>query len=438
MRSTRKVLGSKAIAVPAGFQRALFFLLFFVPVFLMFLSQAHAAGNGQDLRNYAEYVGDSTYIIVDIFAYAAFIIGIVLSALGVHELRKHVENPQNPLKTALAKFAFGGIFLGFPFIVDVVIDTFGGYDFDPFKLVLGGAYKFGGEGARAGSAIEQGKLGAMIADSSDNSTILVNVACFAAFIIGVWFTLRGLQMLKAHIENPQSGPVADALKRLGVAGALLSLPMIVGVVHDTFGAFGQKFGNSNWTSNSGTTGGLDGMLMNLISDIANPAYMAIEAFCYIAGVMLILFALQRMVTTAQQGARGPLGFGTITTFIVAGLLLSFPQLLATLDLSIFGTSNAMTKVEFVSLAKAADPTQIQNAKNVFSAILAFMAIIGFLSVVRGLFILKAFADGTGQASMMAVVTHIVAGAIAINLGGFINAVQKSLGLTGANIPVTFS
>ena len=83
-----------------------------------------------------------------------------------------------------------------------------------------------------------------------------------------------------------------------------------------------------------------------------------------------------------------------------------------------------------------DQQQMQNAKNVFSAVLAFMAVIGFLSVVRGLFILKGFADGNQQATMMSVVTHIVAGSLCINLGSFINAVQTSLGVT--DFPVRFN
>ena len=151
--------------------------------------------------------------------------------------------------------------------------------------------------------------------------------------------------------------------------------------------------------------------------------------------MMVLFAMQRLVRMAQDGPHGPLGFGTITMFVVAGCLLSFPQLLSALDMSLLGGGQALTKVEFMS-GTGVDAAQLQNAKNVFSAVLAFMAVIGFLSVVRGLFLLKGFAEGAQGASMMSVVTHIVAGSIAINLGSFINAVQTSLGIT--SFPVTFN
>ena len=73
-----------------------------------------------------------------------------------------------------------------------------------------------------------------------------------------------------------------------------------------------------------------------------------------------------------------------------------------------------------------------------AAIVAFVAIIGWVSFIRGLFILRGVSEGSGQASMMAAVTHIIGGAIAVNLGGFIMAVQNTLGITDMNIGINFS
>ena len=57
-----------------------------------------------------------------------------------------------------------------------------------------------------------------------------------------------------------------------------------------------------------------------------------------------------------------------------------------------------------------------------------MTIIGYISFLRGFFILKEVAEGGGQASLMAAVTHIFGGALAVNLGPLMNAVQSTLGL----------
>lgn len=410
--------------------RAALFLAVAMPVLLM-ASGAYAdpPTPPDTFKSYASATGNKTSVLVDIFAYVSFLIGCVLSALGVSELRKHVENPSSvPLKNPLTKFGIGGILLALPFITGVAQETMGA--FSMFKILKMNAYKFGTGAAGTDT------IGALIRNGINNTMILVSVASLAAFIIGVFYTMRGIQMLRAHIENPGNAPLAESLKRLAVGGALFSFPAIVNVVYETFGAKGSALANTGFATTTAPAGGLDGMMVNFIKDISNAAYAGIEFFCYMAGILMVLFAMQRLVRTAQDGPRGPLGFGTIMMFIVAGLLLSFPQVLTAVDNSLLGKGQAITNVSFMSLGGKVDPAQIQNAKSVFSAVLAFMAIIGFLSIVRGLFLLKSFADGNNQATMMSVVTHIVAGSLAVNLGSFINAVQKSLGLT--TLPVQFN
>jgi len=427
MRQSRQVVWGINNEAPSLTGRIMLFLALVTSAMTM-ASGAFAATT--DLAAYAKDVGQNTNEVSDIFNYCAFILGIVLGALGILDLKKHVENPGSiPLKHALTKLAFGGIFLALPFAVGMVQATMMDTSFSALGFAKKTAYKFGT------STVNDKALSGIISNGINNAGVLVGVAAFAAYTIGVFFIFRGLQMLRGHIDNPGNAPLAESLKRLGVGGALLSLPMVANVVMTTFGASGSALGNSGWANTpTGGGGGLDGMIVSFVHDIAGPAYLAIEVFCYIAGILLILFAMQRLVKSAQDGPRGPLGFGTITMFIVAGLLLSFPQFVSALDYSLLGGGQALTKVKFMSsIESAGDTTQ---AKNVFSAVLAFMAVIGLLSIVRGLFLLKSFADGNNQATMMSVVTHLVAGSMAVNLGGVINAVQTSLGIT--DFPVTFN
>lgn len=424
MRTTRKVLKQ-------GVKPAILTAAMLAVTALLVPSAAHAQaayGPALGMEGYAASVSYNTNVLVDIFSYVAFISGIILGALGVQELRKHIEGAQIPLRTPLAKFGIGGLLLALPFITEIVAETMGYYDFSPFEIIGINKFTFPDAGVTGG-------IGSIIANGINNTGVLVNVAAFAAFIIGVFFTLRGIQMMRAHIENPGNAPLPESIKRLAVGGALLSFPVIVNIVYETFGAYGNAMGNTGWSTGNAASGGLDGMMVRFIGDIASTSYFGIEMFCYIAGILMVLFAMQRLVKTAQDGPRGPLGFGTIVMFIVAGLLLSFPQLLSSLDTSLF-LGNGKAKTAAVLALTDVDPTQRQNAESVFSAVLAFMAVIGFLSVVRGLFILKAFADGNNQATVMSVATHIVAGALAINLGSLINAIKISLGVT--NFGVTFS
>ena len=78
-------------------------------------------------------------------------------------------------------------------------------------------------------------------------------------------------------------------------------------------------------------------------------------------------------------------------------------------------------------------TALANAHTVISAIIKFVLVLGLISIMRGIFIVRSVAEGSGQASMMAGLTHILGGALAVNLGPLINVVQTTLGLTSYGI-----
>jgi hypothetical protein len=65
-----------------------------------------------------------------------------------------------------------------------------------------------------------------------------------------------------------------------------------------------------------------------------------------------------------------------------------------------------------------------------------MIIIGIISFIRGWFIIRDVAEGNQQASMMAGATHIIGGALAINLGPILAAVQNTLGITGVGLAIS--
>jgi len=431
MGVTRPTLKDLGGLITAGKNRAVYFLMIALPMFLWGDSALAQGAPTGGLYTYSKQVSTRIDDTPQTVNYIAFVLGAVLLALGISEMRKYVEGAgQIALKQPLIKLGFGGLFLVFPYIAGIMFDTML-LDADFFDLKKSNAFLF----KSTGSMINNQGISGLIAKGINNSMVFINIAGFAGFLIATFLTMRGIQMLRAHMENPGQNPLPEAIKRLGVGGILFALPVAVNIVVKTFGATATAMTNTGYTvTETSGNGGLDGMMVNFIRDISNPAFLGIEVFCYISGILMILFAMQRLVRTSQDGPRGPLGFGTIMMFIVAALLLSFPQFLTTIDTSLTGSGGkALTQVSFMSELGSGEETK--QAKNVFSAVLAFMAVIGFLSVVRGLFLLKSFADGNQQATMMSVVTHIVAGSMAINLGFFINAVQKSLGVT--NIPVTF-
>jgi hypothetical protein len=65
-----------------------------------------------------------------------------------------------------------------------------------------------------------------------------------------------------------------------------------------------------------------------------------------------------------------------------------------------------------------------------------MAVLGWISFIRGWFIIRDVAEGSQQASLMAGLTHLFGGALAINLGPVLNAAQTTLGLTAYGVNFT--
>lgn len=80
-----------------------------------------------DLGAYTKATATKTNAVLNIITYFCYIGGAILAALGVVDLKKHVEQPtQTPLKNGLAKLGFGGVLLGIPYITTVMQGTTGG------------------------------------------------------------------------------------------------------------------------------------------------------------------------------------------------------------------------------------------------------------------------------------------------------------------------
>lgn len=180
--------------------------------------------------------------------------------------------------------------------------------------------------------------------------------------------------------------------------------------------------------NGETSGvGLDAMIVALMSNILTPSMYIVGWGSWIAGLIFVFIGISRLMKTEEQGPRGPTGIGTIMTFLVAGALFSLSSILTFLNETIFGVDNISTNGTLAYTTGLGDASNHVHA--VISAIIAFSIMIGWISLVRGLFIVRGVSEGNSQASMMAAITHLIGGVLAINLGAVINAVQATLGIT---------
>ncbi len=152
------------------------------------MSRLAFADGTNDFTSYATAVGDHTSSLPDVLTYVAYIIGAVTVGVGIGDMRKSAENSQqHAWKHGLAKLGFGGMLLALPFISGVISGTM--TSGDPFALTLAQSFSFTGTAVKGG-------LGDYINKATNEASILINVAAFLAFIVAVFYSVRGIQMLR--------------------------------------------------------------------------------------------------------------------------------------------------------------------------------------------------------------------------------------------------
>ena len=169
-----------------------------------------------------------------------------------------------------------------------------------------------------------------------------------------------------------------------------------------------------------------------MSDIFGPVTVLINFFGLVAGIILIMIGISRIIKSTQEGSKGPLGLGTIMTFLAGGALISSNALIRAFSTSFFQSPITFTYAT-LQYTDGLDMAAQGHITTVISAILKFVIMVGLISFVRGIIIVRDVAEGKQQASMMAGMTHVIGGALAVNLGPLLNTVQSTLGIGGFGI-----
>ncbi|MFP4313786.1 MAG: hypothetical protein ACLFR0_05605 [Alphaproteobacteria bacterium] len=381
----------------------------------------------------------------------AYLLGVIACVVGILKIRDHVENQeQTPIREGVVRLLLGGALFSIPTIYEAVETT-----------ITGGAGSVGGTLATilptaanyltstqadavnsCGGLAVTGGVGESICyfiqTTGATPAFLVSISYIFGLVIGVWALLK----IRDHVLNPQQTSVWEGVSRLIVAGAFFSMPFLAGVFQNALtggNAFFTGTQNTGFNSTATCGGGgplpLDEVVMCFMQDIMAPAHVLFSHFAFIAGLVFIMIGISRIMKSAQEGARGPGGMGTIMTFITAGVLISYNVIIDffTTTLSMGGGNTTNATLSYTTGMTAAE---VQHADNIVAAILQFMIIVGLISFIRGWFIIRDVAEGNQQASLMAGATHIIGGAVAINLGPLLAAVQQTLNITA--IGLTFS
>lgn len=290
----------------------------------------------------------------------------------------------------------------------------------------------------AGDAMAQQDLGAVMTNATNSLERMPNLLSMVAYLSGL--IMAGSAIFKFHhyVDNvgkpgPPPPPLSDSVKRFIAGGAFMSAPYVSEIVYNSAFGNGQKIEASSAIGGNVSGNGLDAMVVRFMTDISGPIQNLLAAFCYLFAIGFLLIGISRLTKRAEDGPRGPAGMGTIMTFITASALFAFGDMMGAFSTSLFGNSEIATRVTLADVAglRGDDAEKVQT---VIQSVMAFVMIVGFIAFIRGWFVLRAFADGNQGATMAQGLTFLFGGALAINLGELVNAIQETVGVTG----ITFS
>jgi hypothetical protein len=382
---------------------------------------------------------DSIESLPGVVSAVAYALALVLGVAGLLKLKDHVENPdQTPLRESVIRFLIGGVLLGLPTAFQAMETAItSGEDIGDasnaaaLARLLSFAFAYMPDNPVGRDFTS---LGGAIALSVGHAGAFPAFLTALSYLIGMIFGVWGVLKIRDHVLNPSQTSVWEGFSRLFAGGAFFTLPVVVEAVRVSLSNPALDIGSflpqvTGYSGNSGgSCVGLDGALACMMGDVQGPIHAAINFFTFAAGMLFIMVGISRLTKSAQDGAKGPGGVGTFMTFLVGGALISYNEFMRAFSTTLFSLPITRTNAA-LQYTEGMSVDELAHAHTVISAVIKFLIIVGLISFVRGIFIIRNVAEGNGQASIMAGVTHLVGGTLAVNLGPLINAVQETLGLT---------
>ncbi len=277
-------------------------------------------------------------------------------------------------------------------------------------------------------------LGQIVCNIKTNMTFYPRILSAIAYVVAGVLTFKGVLILKKHPESPGQPHITSGIAHLVGGAGLFSLPAFVGMIQmSIFGSLGGA-GSTNCvpgavTGGAGGTVGLDQMMQNFVKNIHGPIFVILSVICIIVGLTFIVSALLKGAKTGTDPkAANP---KDIVAYLIFGaILVSIGTTLPTMLQTIFGAagvSNMSTIPSLINWSSIVGGTiDTTAADNTVRAVLAFVQIIGAISFVRGWLLLKKAVEG-GQATIPQGFTHIIGGAMAINIDIMLKAIDKTFG-----------
>ncbi len=281
------------------------------------------------------------------------------------------------------------------------------------------------------SFAEDTTLGHLVCNIKENLKAYPHILNALSYIMGAFLLIRGLLLLKKHSEAPAQSPVSTPIAHLFGAGALMLLPSLAAVVQATVFGGGGGAGEFGCTPGkvSSDAASLDVMMQNFVTNLHGPIFILVSLISIAAGLTFIVSALLKGVKTGAD-ARTADPKIIISHLIFGAILISTGTILPDTLASIFGSGkiSSMTGIKLIQWSKiTGSGVNPEAADKTVAAILAFVQIIGIISFLRGWLILKKAVEGGGQATLPQGFTHVIGGAMAINIDAMLKAIDATFG-----------
>lgn len=265
-------------------------------------------------------------------------------------------------------------------------------------------------------------LGEMICNVSKN--VLPGyglVLTAAAYCIGAVFALRAAILLKRHTDNPSQTSIVPPIAHFFVGGILASLPSFASVMIETI--FGVTPVAGATTCDPGTPAaavagvGLDIIMINFVKNLHQPMFTLLAVIGFLVGATFIFQALLKGAKTGSD-PRASEPKGIIVNLVFGAILMVLSTALPGMLSTLFGIntpSNMATTTNVIQWSKIVGAgASTAKADDAMKAVLTFIQIVGGVSFLRGWLLLKKAVEG-GQATIPQGLTHIIAGAMCVNI-----------------------
>lgn len=400
------------------------------------------------LQNIIAFSSDLPAVVAGV----AYLLGLVIATNGVIKIKEHVEEPERvSAKEPTIRLLTAGALFALPHIFRAMYTTISGGGLGVigtfYSVLAASGFVYSSYSISSacipGVSYPLGTVGATICNSMIVSLGLPSFLNAFSYFLGLIFGVWGLLKIRDHVLSPQQTPVSEGIMRLLAGGAFFAMPFVAMSIYASVTPF-TNAGISAVAASTGyratgltctATNSLDEAMGCFMNNIMAPTHVVLNFFCFVAGLIFIMIGISRLIKSSQEGARGPGGKGTVATFAVGGLLMSASALIRGISASLF-MSPVTSTTATLTYTTGMTATETNAIYNVINAVLKFMIIVGMISFVRGLFIMRDVAEGNQQASTMSGLTHIIGGALAVNMGPVLNAVQSSLGITAYGLSFT--